>query len=370
MDLSRLKIARGNYIKDRYIHALLLGKSGTGKSSMIANWWSQDRFYHNAMVLIEPSGFLARDCYSISKGKPLYCSLDTPISINPMQAPYNPNQISDNIAEALNQVIKLTTSNQELTVKMRGILDEAVKYCLKNNRRSLVNVRDYIVNQNGNAETRDGIIQRLNFLLNDDRMIPIICGNDTIEWGKFIAEGESFIFDAFGMGREKMIFAGNLISQAIKNYFRFERPEKYHPLALYVDECHNFINYNFTDILKEGRKYKLSCVLATQDLAFDEKLVRILLNVGNIVSFRLGAKEAQVVARELDITPQELQFLPKYHAYFLTPEGTGMGKAQRPPFVKPVEPKRPEPQREPEGEWFPLESYQPVSPPQEAGGLF
>jgi hypothetical protein len=361
MDLPRLKITSSDYIKERYTHILLLGKSGTGKSSMIANWWRQDCFWKSSKILIEPSGFLARDCYSLSKGQSLYCSLDTPISINPMQAPYNPNQISDNVAECLNQVIKLTTSNQELTVKMRAILDEAIKYCLSNNRRSLVNVKDYINNMKGNIETRDGIIQRLNFLLNDERMLPILCGNNTVNWGQLISKKQSFILDSFGMGREKMIFAGNVISQSIKNYFRFERPKKYEPLALYVDECHNFINQNFMDILKEGRKFKLSCVLSTQDMSFDERLARIMLNVGNIVSFRLGAREAQMIARELNFQAQDLQFIEKHHVAFLTQHGTGIGKSPRPPFIRPLEPKRPEPKSESKG-WFVLEPYQAFSP--------
>jgi len=73
-ELPRLKIGTDweikmpIYIDDRYTHILLLGKSGTGKSTSIANWWEQDAIYGNAQVLIDPSGFLARDCYSISRG--------------------------------------------------------------------------------------------------------------------------------------------------------------------------------------------------------------------------------------------------------------------------------------------------------------
>lgn len=179
MELPRLKIGMDwerimpVYITDRHTHILLLGKSGTGKSTSLSNWWQQDNFYGNAKVLIDPAGFLAKDAYSISGGK--YCSLETPISLNPMKSPYNDSQISSLIAEAINQVIVVTTPNQELTAKMREILDEAVKYCLKRNRRSLINVRDYIANLKGHSETRDGILARLNFILNDERMARIIC---------------------------------------------------------------------------------------------------------------------------------------------------------------------------------------------------
>lgn len=366
MELPRLKVGTDIevkmpvYIKDRYIHILLLGKSGTGKSTSISNWWEQDHYYGNAKVLVDPSGFLARDCYSISGGK--YCSLKTPISINLMKAPYTDGQISESIAEAINQVITITTPNQLFTVKMREILDEAVKWCLKNNRRSLLHVRDYILNLKGHAETRDGILARLNFLLNDPRMEKLLCGNNSIEWGELIRNRQTFILDCFGMGKEKMVFAGSIITQGIKNYFRYDRPQEYQPLSLYIDEAQNFINPNLFDILKEGRKYKLSCCLSTQDFAIiDDKMARTMLNVGNIVSYRLGHREAKFIANELDFKNQDIQFIEKYHVAYLTPKEKGIAKAPRPPFFIPKEPPtQAEPQRKSKPSWFTMESYQPA----------
>ena len=301
MDLPRLKIGFDTeikmpvYVTDRYLHMLLMGKSGAGKSTSISNWWQQDHYYKNAKVLVDPSGFLARDCYSISGGK--YCSLNHPISINPMKSPYTESQISDIIAETINQVVSVTSSNQSFTVKMRGILDEAIKYCLRNNRKSLINVLDYIKNMQGDKETRDGIIARLSFVLSDERMLKILCGNDSIEWGELIRNRETFILDCSGMSREKMIFVGTLVSHGISSYFRYAKPKEYFPLSLYIDECHNYVNPFLFDILKEGRKYKISCILATQDFAvIEERMARVMLNVGNIVSYRLGNREAAFVS--------------------------------------------------------------------------
>lgn len=361
MELQRLKIGSVDYvpvhITDRYTHTLVLGKSGTGKSSLLSNWWRDDGFFPVSRILIEPAGFLAQDCYSISKGKAHYCSLQHPISINPLLAPYDPNTISDIIIEALNQVVTVTTSNQALTVKMVNLLDEAIKYCLSKKLYSLVNVKDYILNKD-KSEAAQGIIHRLNYLLNDERITKILCGHQSIQWGTLIDNAESFIMDCFGMSEAKMVFVGSLVAQGLKNYFRFERKKEYKPVAFYVDECHLFLNSNFFNILKEGRKFKLGCILSTQDFAvIDEKLVRVMLNVGNIISYRLGYKEASYVARENKFTTEEIQFLEKYHVAFLTDKDRGIAKTPRPPFIKPIEIKSVRLQAEPTKGWFDLEPY-------------
>jgi hypothetical protein len=188
-----------------------------------------------------------------------------------------------------------------------------------------------------------------------------------VEWGDLIQKKQTLIVDCSGMGTDKMIFVGNIITNGIKNYFRYARPKEYLPLSLYVDECHNFISQGMFDILKEGRKYKLSCVLATQDFAtFDERLARVMLNLATIISYRLGHREARLVANEIDITPQQLQFIEKYHVAYATPKSKGIAKAPRPVWITQKEPPTMvEPQRKPmKPSWFTLE---PLGSSQTAG---
>jgi len=107
-----------------------------------------------------------------------------------------------------------------------------------------------------------------------------------------------------------MIFTGNIVSQGIKNYFRYSRPKEYLPLSLYFDEAQNFVNENMFDILKEGRKFLISCCLASQDFALiNPALTHVMLNVGTIISYKLGYREASLISKELGMTPGDLQNL-------------------------------------------------------------
>lgn len=362
MDLPRQKIGTTKrflpvYLqgRDRYLGTTLIGASGTGKSSYILSSWAQDELFRVARVLIEPSGFLAKEAYGISGEKALYCSLETPISLNPLAQPYHENQIVDTIAESINQVIQLSTSNMSLTARMHNYLAGAVIACLRRNRRTLVNVRDYLAQQKQDV-TSEGLLARLDYLLSDTRLNQILCGPSPIEWGEFIKSRRAFIVDCFGMSYERMVFLGNLISQGIKNYFRYERPKQYLPLSVYIDEAHNFVNPNLLDVLKEGRKFKLACLLSTQDFALlGEKLARVMLNVGNLISFRVGFKEAQLISREMRLRPEDLQFLSKFHVAYKTPEGVGVLRAPRPPIVKTREPKKKTPKLQHKWHgWFPI----------------
>ena len=359
MEIPSKKIGTINYLplrwKTPHTHMLVTGGSGTGKTELLKGLIEQDYLNRHSVIVVEPSGFLARDCYSLSRGKALYCSLKTPLSLNPMAQPYDPNQIVDNVAEAINQVITTTSANLELTTRMKTILDEAIKYCLKRNRKSLISVRDRIAELKQDT-TKEGLLARLNHLLADERMKEILCGPQSIEWGRLIAQGRSLILDCFGMGREKMVFAGTLISAGIKNYFRYERPETYEPVSLYLDECHNFLSANMFDILKEGRKFKISCVMATQDFSLiSERLVKVLLNLGTLVSFRVGHEVASKMAREMGMTADVLQFMQKYHFAYLSQGERGIAKAPRPLFVRKVLVHKPELKKKAKGNWFHLE---------------
>jgi hypothetical protein len=90
-------------------------------------------------------------------------------------------------------------------------------------------------------------------------------------------------------------------------------------------------------------------------------MARVMLNMGKIVSYRLGHREASYIAKEVDFPTPSIQFIEKYHVAYLTPKGKGIAKAPRPLWIIRKEPPvLVEPKRTAKPSWFTLESYQPT----------
>lgn len=88
---------------------------------------------------------------------------------------------------------------------------------------------------------------------------------------------------------------------------------------LYVDEFQNFATESFANILSEARKYHLNLILANQYITQIDEKVRdaIFGNTGTIISFRVGAMDAEFLEKEFEpvFMQNDIVNLPKYHVY-------------------------------------------------------
>lgn len=88
---------------------------------------------------------------------------------------------------------------------------------------------------------------------------------------------------------------------------------------LYVDEFQNFATESFANILSEARKYRLDLILAHQYVEqLDEKVSPAVFgNVGTIVTFRVGAADAEFLEKEFEpvFMAQDLVNLPNFNIY-------------------------------------------------------
>lgn len=88
---------------------------------------------------------------------------------------------------------------------------------------------------------------------------------------------------------------------------------------LFVDEFQNFANESFADILSEARKYKLNLTIAHQYIEQMEEEVgsAVFGNVGTMITFRVGAYDAEVLEKEFapTFTAEDIVNLGIYQIY-------------------------------------------------------
>lgn len=90
------------------------------------------------------------------------------------------------------------------------------------------------------------------------------------------------------------------------------------PFYLYVDEFHNFTTDTFINLLSESRKYGLGVHMTNQYLAQLPQKIQdaVLGNVGTILSFEVGAEDAEILSKEFEpMTVSDFISLPRFHFY-------------------------------------------------------
>jgi len=156
---------------------------------------------------------------------------------------------------------------------------------------------------------------------------PIVCSpHSTLDLPAALAEGRSVLVNlAKGLvgGPDSAIIGGivtiRLFAAAMA---RAREPAAARRLVrVYLDEFQTYGAHQvLSEAMAEVRKYGLSLVLANQSVAQidgrgSDVAHAILGNTGNLVSFRVGPKDAAVVAEWLgpEVSPQTIMRLPNHH---------------------------------------------------------
>ena len=84
------------------------------------------------------------------------------------------------------------------------------------------------------------------------------------------------------------------------------REQRRRPYYLYVDEFHSFTTDAFAGAMAEFRKYRLALIMVSQTTTqySNSVLESILGNVGTLICFRVGAKDAPLLSKQLGRHPR------------------------------------------------------------------
>jgi hypothetical protein len=343
--------------KDRRYHLLAIGRTGSGKSNLLANLINHDINHIEGVGIIDPHGDLAAraesyvpawrqsDLILFRPGDP-----SNQLTFNPLFVP-RPDLRHLVVSELITVFHQIWADSwgPRLEYILRIILltlTERPGYTLLDALRMLNDpeFRDSLI-----AQVEDPILKRFwtsefaeyskgfraeavapiqnklgEFLVNPVMRKVFDHPEGDIHPRAIMDDRRIFIADlSVGrIGRDtSMLLGATLIGKfALAALSRSDQPsEERRDFYCYVDEFAMFTTASIDVILSEARKYGLAMILAMQYLdQLDSKLLGAVLgNVANLIVFRVGAKDASMLGRELApvFSAEDLLDLPYYHAY-------------------------------------------------------
>jgi hypothetical protein len=341
--------------EDRRRHTYIIGKSGTGKTTLIANMAIDDIRKGRGVAVIDPHGDL---CNTILDYIPSNRVNDV-CYFNPADPEY---MYPLNVLECKNESQKELIASGVLSIfkKLYGNVSwgPRLEHILRNAVLTLVNVpgsdMTHIVEILTNKNFRERCIAQLNnptlinFWRNEfDRMDPKF-QNESVspilnKVGQFIAstnirntvahakskidiqeimDHKKILIADLSTGRlgedNSSLLGAMLITQIQLSAMNrvFQSAEERSDFYLYVDEFQNFATEAFIKILSEARKFKLNLIIANQYMSQLDRTIQdaILGNVGSLISFVVGNQDAFILAKEFgtQFPPEDLVKIGKY----------------------------------------------------------
>ncbi len=319
---------------DRLFHMYIIGQTGTGKSTLLRTIAAQDIEQGRGFCLIDPHGDLAKEVAKLAGERCLYWDAADPacsLGYNPLtyvSAAYRPLVASGLIDTLKKQWSDAWGARMEhlLRYSLLALLEQPGAtladimpiFLDKDFRKSVVSgIKDPVVRQFWTIEfpkmnyktAADGIApiaNKLGAFLAHPIVRKAICEPDTpLRFRRIMDEGQVLVVNlAKGrLGADIANILGGLIVSGFAHaaYSRQNIPEhERRPFVLVVDEFHSFTSSAFADMLSELRKYRVGLVLAQQFTAQLDTTVleSIIGNVGTLITFRVGATDATILAKQ------------------------------------------------------------------------
>jgi Type IV secretion-system coupling protein DNA-binding domain len=343
--------------EDRFSHIYIIGKTGTGKSTLIETMALQDLELGNGFALVDPHGELVE---RIAARIPTSRKADT-IYFNPSDPaqPYGYNPLRQVRAEfislaasGLMEVLKKMWVDS-WGVRMEHILRNALFALLEQPDATLRDVlrllsertyRRKICQTLKNRAVRNFLeneFERFTFGYRADGIAPIqnkigafladpllssvlTAPEEDLHVRRIMDEGKVLLVNlAKGLlGEDSSSLLGGLLVTTI-GLAAFSRadvpPEKRRDFYVYIDEFQSFTTLALVNMFSELRKYRVGFTVAHQYLHQLEPEIQhaVFGNAGTIISFRVGAEDAPYIVDEFHERYEKIDFLqlPNYRTY-------------------------------------------------------
>ncbi len=344
-------------LADRRSHALVLGRTGTGKSTLLETIIRQDLEHGLGLALLDPHGDLVGKLAAAMpehrQNDLIYFNVpDTarPLGFNPLSA-VSPGKRSLVVSGLLDGFRNVWT--EFWGPRLEHILRNALLALVEMPEASLADVlrlfddKDYrksVAGRVGNPQVRrfwlkefegypnrlraeavSPIQNKLGAYLADPVLNRILTVRSSDFDLRHVMDDGKILLVNLSKGRigqdAASLLGSLLVSQiGVAALSRADQPEDdRRDFAVFLDEFHNFSGSGLASMLAELRKYRCGLVLAAQHLAQVNPAVRdsLLGNVGTLICFRVGAADAEVLEKEFtpELRSQDLVNLPNRQVY-------------------------------------------------------
>lgn len=341
--------------EDRRRHTYIIGKSGTGKTTLIANMAIDDIRKNRGVAIIDPHGDLCdhildyipshriNDCCYFNPADPDYV-----YPLNVLEAQDESQR--ELVASGVISIFKKLYGQISWGPRLEHILRNAVLTLVNTPGSNLTHIVEILTHK----AYRDQVVAGLhsptlrNFWLHefdqmDDKFRIEAISPILNKVGQFIASSKIRNTVAHAkskvniqeiMDQKKILIAdlstgklgednsallgAMLITQiqlsAMNRVYQSQSDRS--DFYLYVDEFQNFATEAFIKILSEARKFRLNLIIANQYMNQLDRTIQdaIFGNVGSIISFVVGNQDAYLLAKEFGpkFPPEDLVKLGKY----------------------------------------------------------
>lgn len=344
---------------DRRRHLYLVGKTGSGKTTVFKNMIIQDMKNGEGLAVLDPHGDLIEemldhvpenrmdDVVILDPG-----DSENPVGFNMLEIdePSQKNLMASGLVDAFKKQFI-----DSWGPRLEYILNNTILTLLEVPRTTLLGLTRLLTDDNYQKyilyKVKDPVIKsfwekEFKEMKGNQKLITEAIAPIQNKVGRFLSS--STIRNILGQARStvdlddimnngKILFVNlakgkigednsNLLGALIISRLQFTAmqrvkadEEKRRDFYVYADEFQNFASGSFASILSEARKYRLCLNLTHQYTAQLPKpmLEAIFGNVGTMISFALGAPDAKALALEFapTFTDTDLISLERYHVY-------------------------------------------------------
>jgi hypothetical protein len=354
----------GMTLEQRQKHTYIIGKTGTGKTTLLKSSIYQDMFNGKGLAVLDPHGDMFRELLSVvpenrRKDVVVFDPSDRgfPVGLNILDPGIDFDSEDDRhewITSAVLSIFKKLSDEKQWGPRMEHILRNTTLTALQLPNPSLYTLQQLLTDKKYQKEVaktlKDPVLKQFwdkefkmmgsmqmsaataplthrlgHFITSKMSRHILLQEKSTVRIADIMNEGKILLVNLSkgDIGEDQSEFFGTILTALIwmAAYQRTKIPEKKRrDFFVYVDEFQNFATPQFGAITSEGRKFHVSLIVSHQNIAQmeDKDLVKVIAgNAATIICLKANPEDEAFILPYMkpEVEKGDIVNLAPYHFY-------------------------------------------------------